>query len=335
MRDIEDAGFERANIKNTDEVDIKALMKNKATYYSLVHQDRVGVATYYSLVHKDREEVMAQPDMLIGGALRQYQMQGLKWLISLFNNKLSGVLADEMGLGKTIQIIAMIAHLMEVKKVNGPFLIVAPLSTIDNWVKEFDSWTPALRKIVYVGTQNRVRWNSWTPALRKIVCVGTQDVRAKLKVDALKGNFNVLLTSFEFALARKKQSFLAKINWVYIIVDEGHRMKNSKSTLSKSLSQKLTSQYRILITGTPLQNNLNELWSLLNFLLPKIFAADSNFEEWFNTGNILGGGEGTGGMDEEEKLLVIDRLHQVLRPFMLRRLKSDVEKDLKPKAEGS
>jgi ATP-dependent helicase STH1/SNF2 len=292
-------GFERANLRNTDEVDIKALMKNKDTYYELVHTDK--------------ESVMHQPDMLVGGALRQYQMQGLKWLVSLYNNKLSGVLADEMGLGKTIQIIALIAHLMEVKKCHGPFLIVAPLSTIDNWVKEFESWTPALRKIVYVGPQ---------------------ETRMKLKAEALKGNFNVFLTTFEYAMARKKQSFLANIDWVYIIVDEGHRMKNSKSTLSKALSQKLNSQFRILITGTPLQNNLNELWSLLNFLLPKIFAADSNFETWFNTGNILGGGEESASvMDEEEKLLVIDRLHQVLRPFMLRRLKSDVEKDLKPKVE--
>ena len=228
------------------QVDVKALMQNKATYYHAAHTEK--------------EVVQAQPDMLVGGTLRLYQMQGLQWLVSLYNNRLSGVLADEMGLGKTIQIVALIAYLMEVKNVNGPFLIVAPLSVIDNWVREFESWTPRLKKIIYYGDK---------------------EGRKRLQKEALKGQFNVMLTSYELVL--KDANFMAKISWVYIIVDEGHRMKNAQSKLTTTLSLKFPSKFRILITGTPLQNNLNELWSLLNFLLPDIFRHDSNFEEWFNS----------------------------------------------------
>lgn len=149
---------------------------------------------------------------------------------------------------------------LQVKNVNGPFLIVAPLSVIDNWVREFESWTPNLKKIIYYGDKG---------------------IRKNLQTEALKGRFNVMLTSYELVL--KDANFMAKINWVYIIVDEGHRMKNAKSKLTTTLSLKFPSKFRILITGTPLQNNLNELWSLLNFLLPDIFRHDSNFEEWFNS----------------------------------------------------
>jgi SNF2 family DNA or RNA helicase len=131
---------------------------------------------------------------------------------------------------------------------------------IDNWVREFESWTPRLKKIIYYGDK---------------------DSRQKMQKEARKGQFNVMLTSYELVL--KDANFMAKVNWVYIIVDEGHRMKNAKSKLTTTLSMKFPSKFRILITGTPLQNNLNELWSLLNFLLPDIFRHDSNFEEWFNS----------------------------------------------------
>lgn len=151
-------------------------------------------------------------------------------------------------------------HSFQVKQVMGPFLIVAPLSVIDNWVKEFESWTPHLKKIIYYGSK---------------------DTRKNMQTEALKGQFNVMLTSYELVI--KDANFMSKINWVYIIVDEGHRMKNAKSKLTTTLSMKFPSKFRILITGTPLQNNLNELWSLLNFLLPDIFRHDSNFEEWFNS----------------------------------------------------
>ena len=120
-----------------------------------------------------------------------------------------------MGLGKTIQIVSLIAYLMEVKGVNGPFLIVSPLSVIDNWVREFDAWSPTVKKVIYYGSK---------PS------------RKKMQQECHKGTFNVMLTSYEFVV--KDASFMSKINWVYIIVDEGHRMKNGKSRLTTTLSTK-------------------------------------------------------------------------------------------------
>ena len=145
MEEAVDLGdtFQRTDIRNTTDVDIKALMHNKTTYYELAHTDK--------------ESVARQPSSLKGGQLRAYQMQGLQWLISLYNNNLSGVLADEMGLGKTIQVVALIAYLMENKGTNGPFLVVAPLSTLSNWDLEFDRWTPDLIK-VKTPNPNSHRW---------------------------------------------------------------------------------------------------------------------------------------------------------------------------------
>ena len=164
---------------------------------------------------------------------------------------------------RMMPIFDVMGELPQVKNVRGPFLIVAPLSVIDNWVREFESWTPHVSMIIYHGDKT---------------------IRKNLQADALKGQFNVMLTSYEMVM--KDANFMSRLNWVYIIVDEGHRMKNSKSKLTTTLSMKFPSKFRILITGTPLQNNLNELWSLLNFLLPDIFRHDSNFEEWFNSVSI-------------------------------------------------
>jgi len=122
---------------------------------------------------------------------------------------------------------------------------------------------------------------------------------------------------------------LMKFKWEYLIVDEAHKLKNEESQISQRLRQ-FDSRYRLLLTGTPLQNNLHELWSLLNFLLPEIFTSSADFDEWFN----LGGNE---DLSEEEKAnrnkQVIEQLHRILRPFLLRRIKKEVEKQLKPKVE--
>ena len=117
-----------------------------------------GKANYYNHAHRIREKVYCQSPLLVGGQLKQYQVSGLEWLVSLYNNNLNGILADEMGLGKTIQTIALITYLMDHKKVNGPFLIIVPLSTLSNWVNEFARWAPAVINIVYKGdpTQRRI-----------------------------------------------------------------------------------------------------------------------------------------------------------------------------------
>ncbi|KAJ5512317.1 HAS subgroup [Penicillium fimorum] len=265
---------------------------------------------YYAVAHRINEEVTTQPDMLVGGTLKEYQIKGLQWMISLYNNNLNGILADEMGLGKTIQTISLITHIIEKKKNNGPFLVIVPLSTLTNWNNEFDKWAPGVSKVVYKGPPN---------------------ARKQQQQQIRWGNFQVLLTTYEYII--KDRPVLSKIKWTHMIVDEGHRMKNTQSKLSSTLSTYYTSRYRLILTGTPLQNNLPELWALLNFVLPNIFKSVKSFDEWFNTPFANTGGQDRMDLSEEEQLLVIRRLHKVLRPFLLRRLKKDVEKDLPDKQE--
>ncbi|EAU30536.1 SNF2-family ATP dependent chromatin remodeling factor snf21 [Aspergillus terreus NIH2624] len=265
---------------------------------------------YYAVAHRIKEEITEQPSILVGGTLKEYQIRGLQWMISLYNNNLNGILADEMGLGKTIQTISLITYIIEKKKNNGPFLVIVPLSTLTNWNLEFEKWAPAVSRVVYKGPPN---------------------ARKQQQQQIRWGNFQVLLTTYEYII--KDRPVLSKVKWTHMIVDEGHRMKNTQSKLSSTLSQYYTSRYRLILTGTPLQNNLPELWALLNFVLPNIFKSVKSFDEWFNTPFANTGGQDRMELSEEEQLLVIRRLHKVLRPFLLRRLKKDVEKDLPDKQE--
>lgn len=272
-------------------------------------EDR-GKVDYYSVAHRITERITQQPSILSGGTLKEYQIKGLQWMISLYNNRLNGILADEMGLGKTIQTISLITYLMEFKKQNGPFLVIVPLSTLTNWVNEFNKWAPSVSTLIYKGTPN---------------------VRKQLTGRLRSMNFQVLLTTYEYII--KDKHLLGKIKWVHMIIDEGHRMKNTQSKLTITLTQFYTSRYRLLLTGTPLQNNLPELWALLNFVLPRIFNSVKSFDEWFNTPFTNTGSEGGMMLNEEEALLIIKRLHKVLRPFLLRRLKKDVASELPDKVE--
>uniref|UniRef100_A0A8C4I768 SWI/SNF related BAF chromatin remodeling complex subunit ATPase 2 n=1 Tax=Dicentrarchus labrax TaxID=13489 RepID=A0A8C4I768_DICLA len=264
--------------------------------------------SYYGVAHAVIERVEKQSSLLINGTLKHYQIQGLEWMVSLYNNNLNGILADEMGLGKTIQTIALITYLMEYKRLNGPFLIIVPLSTLSNWVYELDKWAPSVVKIAYKGTPALRR--GFVPQLRS-------------------GKFNVLLTTYEYII--KDKQILAKIRWKYMIVDEGHRMKNHHCKLTQVLNTHYVAPRRLLLTGTPLQNKLPELWALLNFLLPTIFKSCSTFEQWFNAPFAMTGERVD--LNEEETILIIRRLHKVLRPFLLRRLKKEVESQLPEKVE--
>ena len=273
-----------------------------------------GVVDYYSSVHKVREEVK-QPSTLVGGSLMPYQVMGLQWLVSLYNNKLHGILADEMGLGKTVQTIAMLAYLAEYKANKGPHLVVVPLSTLPNWQSEFERWLPSFKVVSFRGTKDQRR-----EALRQM---------------RVNDDVHVVLTTYDFILREKGP--LTRKNWKHIIVDEGHRMKNAKSRLHQVLNG-FSCCNRLLLTGTPLQNNLTELWALLNFLLPKIFQSADDFENWFNEpfskmSGAVGGEDDQAKLSEEEQMLIIHRLHIVLRPFLLRREKAEVLKDLPDKQE--
>ncbi|CAK9437972.1 uncharacterized protein LODBEIA_P23500 [Lodderomyces beijingensis] len=264
---------------------------------------------YYEVAHRVKETIDEQPTILVGGTLKEYQMKGLEWMVSLYNNNLNGILADEMGLGKTIQSISLVTHLIE-KKHETKFLVIVPLSTITNWTLEFEKWAPSVKVIVYKGSQQQ---------------------RKSMQSEIRFGNFQVMLTTYEYVI--RERPLLSKFHYSHMIIDEGHRMKNANSKLSQTLRQFYKTKNRLILTGTPLQNNLPELWALLNFVLPKIFNSVKSFDEWFNTPFANTGAQEKIELTEEESLLVIRRLHQVLRPFLLRRLKKDVEKDLPDKVE--
>ncbi|KAG2213535.1 hypothetical protein INT47_009209 [Mucor saturninus] len=255
-----------------------------------------------------------QPSLVTGGILRDYQLAGVEWLISLWENGLNGILADEMGLGKTLQTIGFIAHLKS-KNVAGPYLIVTPLSTLANWVNEFKRFAPTINVLLYHGTKEE----------RQHMINRKMQKKKETEME-----FPVIVTSYEIVMNDRK--FLQRYNWKYIVVDEGHRLKNMNCRLIKELKT-YSSANRLLLTGTPLQNNLAELWSLLNFLLPDIFDDLDMFQSWFDFSDINVKSGRDRIMREEEEDNIVTSLHTILRPFLLRRLKTDVERSLPKKKE--
>jgi ATP-dependent DNA helicase len=255
-----------------------------------------------------------QPELVTGGKMREYQLEGLEWLKSLWMNGLCGILADEMGLGKTVQAISMIAFFKD-KNISGPFLIAAPLSTINNWIDEFARWTPEIKTIMYHGSKEE-----------------RAEMRRKyMKMqDQQKFEFPVVCTSYEICMNDRK--FLANYKWRYIIVDEGHRLKNMNCKLIKELLT-YNSANRLLITGTPLQNNIAELWSLLHFLLPEVFNDLDSFESWFDFSSVLEDRTNSDGKAAKRKNNLVSTMHAILKPFLLRRVKTDVESSLPKKRE--
>ena len=205
------------------------------------------------------EGPMEQPKLVTGGKLREYQMEGVKWLINLYENGLNGILADEMGLGKTIQTISFLAFLWD-KGIKGPFMVCAPLSVLENWQNEFTRFAPSIPTVLYHGSP---------------------DERSNLRSENFgKGKevVPVVITSYEMVM--QDFNHFKKVGvWKYLVVDEGHRLKNREGKLLKRL-QTLQTDNRLLLTGTPLQNNLSELWSLLHFLLPDVFDDLDSFQKW-------------------------------------------------------
>ncbi|XP_030587816.1 chromodomain-helicase-DNA-binding protein 2 isoform X2 [Archocentrus centrarchus] len=231
--------------------------------------------------------------------LRDYQLDGLNWLAHSWCRCNSVILADEMGLGKTIQTISFLSYLFHQHQLYGPFLLVVPLSTLTSWQREFDIWAPDMNVVVYLGdvmSRKIIRDYEW---------VNHQTKRIR---------FSALLTTYEILL--KDKGVLGNINWAFLGVDEAHRLKNDDSLLYKTLME-FRSNHRLLITGTPLQNSLKELWSLLHFLMPDKFDSWEDFEDEHGKGRENG----------------YQSLHKVLEPFLLRRVKKDVEKSLPAKVE--
>ncbi|OAA58670.1 SNF2 family helicase/ATPase PasG [Cordyceps fumosorosea ARSEF 2679] len=263
-------------------------------------------------------QMAKQPKCMVGGKMRDYQLEGLTWMFEICSQGMSGILADEMGLGKTVQTISLIALLREQENYLGPHLIVAPLSTLSNWMDEFQQWTPSIPVVMYHGKPEQ-RQQIFSQKIMKHMQAGRPTER-----------FPVVCTSYEMVLQDK--AFLSRINWEFIIIDEGHRMKNAEAKLFQELRQ-FTSATRLLITGTPLQNNLKELWSLLHFLLPNIFTNWESFESWFDFSG-LEDEEGTQEFIQDKmKQDLVKKMHLILQPLLLRRIKQDVAAYLPRKRE--
>lgn len=248
------------------------------------------------------KRMQEQPDYIKGGELRDYQLLGVNWMAHLWSRDENGILADEMGLGKTVQTISFLNYMFHEQKVYGPFLIVVPLSTSENWMMEFKQWAPEMNVICYIGNRQ-----------------SREMIRAHefYQQGGVKLKFNVLVTTYELVL--KDRAELGGIKWQYLAVDEAHRLKNSQSQLHEAL-QGFNTSNRLLITGTPLQNNIKELSSLVNFLMPALDISewDVNIDE---------------KDDQERQKEKIAQLHTQLKPYMLRRLKKDVERSLPSKTE--
>jgi SWI/SNF-related matrix-associated actin-dependent regulator of chromatin subfamily A member 5 len=296
-----------------------------------------------------------QPSSIKFGQMKPYQLEALNWMIHLSEKGLNGILADEMGLGKTLQSISILAYHYEYRRIQGPHLICVPKSTLSNWMNELNRWCPALRVIKFHGHREEREYmvdNFFTAA-----AAAHDGRRPDRQIMNEKGElvddntdtprtWDVCVTTYE--VANHERKVLQRFAWKYLVIDEAHRLKNDASMFSTTVRSFRTAN-RLLLTGydticlsnvilyvgfhphqpycvlyrTPLQNNLHELWALLNFLLPDIFASAEQFDEWFNLEID----------DEEAKKNMISQLHKILRPFMLRRLKADVAKGLPPKTE--
>ncbi|KAG1675838.1 Lymphoid-specific helicase [Nymphon striatum] len=277
-------------------------------------KDEISVDTFSRTINSEKVSDR-QPKLFSGGVMRPYQLDGLDWLKLLYENGVNGILGDEMGLGKTIQCIALIAHLVDMG-VPGPYLVCGPLSTLPNWVMEFERFAPQIPVVLYHGNQEER-------------CELAKQIGKTSSVNG-KQTKPVVITSYELAMRDRPQ--LQKHSWRFLIIDEGQRIKNYNCRLVREL-KKYDSANRLLLTGTPLQNNLSELWSLLNFLLPEIFDDLAVFQSWFDVKMLCDDRNDQKIIAQEKEKQIIFKLHQILTPFLLRRVKSDVELNIPPKRE--
>ncbi|XP_040271140.1 chromodomain-helicase-DNA-binding protein 3 isoform X2 [Bufo bufo] len=249
-----------------------------------------------------------------GGTLHMYQLEGLNWLRFSWAQGTDTILADEMGLGKTIQTIVFLYSLYKEGHTRGPFLVSAPLSTIINWEREFQMWAPDFYVVTYTGDKDSravIRENEFSYQ-DNVIKGGKKAFKMKAQAQV---KFHVLLTSYE--LVTIDQAALGSIRWACLVVDEAHRLKNNQSKFFRVLNG-YQIDYKLLLTGTPLQNNLEELFHLLNFLTPERFNNLEGFLEEF------------ADISKEDQ---IKKLHDLLGPHMLRRLKADVFKNMPAKTE--
>ena len=252
-------------------------------------------------------------------ALKGYQLTGLNWLIQLRKHSTNGILADEMGLGKTVQAIAMLVYLMEKENVRGPHLIVIPASTKDNWAREFNRWAPGLRLFSYYGTQAE-----------------RQQFRSEFGSRAARGEIDVLLSTysiFERESCYDDRAFLGKFHFEYVVCDEAHSLKNSESRRFRNLDR-LVANNRLLLSGTPVQNNMKELLAMIRFAMPGMFKSKSKkhmanaFVSYFEKRY-----DARDKTQDASQSRIVKEVRAIIDAFILRRLKSEVMKDMPPKKE--
>ncbi|XP_041352377.1 chromatin-remodeling ATPase INO80-like [Gigantopelta aegis] len=255
-------------------------------------------------------EERPQPS-IFQGTLKGYQLKGMNWLANLYNQGINGILADEMGLGKTIQSLAFLAHLAESQSIWGPFLVIAPASTLHNWQQESARFVSKFKIVPYWGNaqDRRILRKFWDQH-----CIHTEEA-----------SFHIVITSYQLVIQDVK--YFQRIKWQYMILDEAQALKSSSSVRWKILLG-FNCRNRLLLTGTPIQNSMAELWALLHFIMPTLFDSHDEFNEWFSK-DIESHAEKQSGIDENQ----LSRLHMILKPFMLRRIKKDVENELSDKIE--
>ncbi|CAH0390890.1 unnamed protein product [Bemisia tabaci] len=256
------------------------------------------------------EEERPQPS-LFKGTLKGYQLKGMNWIANLYDQGINGILADEMGLGKTVQSIAFLCHIAEKYSVWGPFLIISPASTLHNWQQEMSRFVPDFKVVPY--------WGS--PQERKIL----RQFWDKKDLHTQEASFHVVITSYQLVITDFK--YFNRIQWQYLILDEAQAIKSSSSMRWKLLLE-FSCRNRLLLSGTPIQNSMAELWALLHFIMPTMFDSHDEFNEWFSK-DIESHAENKASIDEKH----LSRLHLILKPFMLRRIKKDVENELSDKIE--
>ena len=257
-------------------------------------------------------DVTVEQPKLLNCQLKEYQLKGLNWLANLYEQGINGILADEMGLGKTVQSISVMAYLAEVHDIWGPYMVVAPASTLHNWQQEIAKFVPEFKVLPYWGSA----------ADRKVLRKFWDRKHNTYKKDA---PFHVLITSYQLVVS--DVAYFQKMRWQYMILDEAQAIKSSQSSRWKVLLG-FHCRNRLLLTGTPIQNNMQELWALLHFIMPSLFDSHDEFSEWFSK-DIESHAQSNTTLNEDQ----LKRLHLILKPFMLRRVKKHVQKELGDKIE--
>ncbi|KAF2428313.1 hypothetical protein EJ08DRAFT_592340 [Tothia fuscella] len=299
---------------------------------SYVHKLTSGISSGHDQFFGEYEELTRQPTGVVA-TMKPYQLKGLSFLVHLFRNGMAGILGDEMGLGKTIQTLALFQYLKEnvpnTTSESRPFLVVCPLSVVSNWIVEAKKFTPGLKALKFHGSANELAHLKAAAVGRDYTDKSGRSSKNKRTSQFLtsdvgkQGAYDLVVTSWE--TYKSQQSWFKNVFvWRYLVLDEGHKIKNHDTDISKAL-QGLKSEYRLLLTGTPLQNNLMEMWSLLHWMLPDVFVEKT--ADLFKAAFDIGKGQ--------VNINVLDHSRRLLEVLMLRRMKDSpgVDLNLPPKHE--